>query len=118
MKFRIAGINLIIVFAICWIGFVNAQSSTERGLVGTVINITNHTSGGINWLQVCRNPIVDREIIDSCESLTTPDGYFLTQDGNRVIACILGANVLLAYDPTGVTLGEAQGIAKTTGICG
>ncbi len=99
--------------------------------IGSVVNITNNTTpigaepsipanhqSGINWLQLCRNPIVDMAIAEPCESLTTPDGYSLTPQGMRVVACFLGAGVLLVYYPTGVTLGEAQGITKKTRISG
>ena len=126
---------------------LGAQSTNDpKSLIGSVFNITNNTNpngpliiqstsitntasvsspsispnqrSGINWLQVCRTPIVDMAIAEPCESLTTPGGYSLTPEGNRVLACVLGAGILLAYNPTGVTLGEAQAIAKKTGICG
>ena len=41
-------------------------------------------------------------IVEPCESLTTDGGYTLTQEGKRVVACILGAGVLLLTDPTGL----------------
>ena len=72
---------------------------------------------GINWLQLCKNPVVDHFVTEPCETLTSPDGYILTQEGKRVVACFLGAGVLLAYDKTGTALEAAQEIARTTGIC-
>ncbi len=88
MKNGVASISLIIVFASCSIGFVNAQYTSDRGLIASVLNYTadsntvcdpgmskssyldeqdgqwkyvcentayTHPSGGVNWLQVCRN---------------------------------------------------------------
>ena len=37
---------------------------------------------------MCRNPIVDSLISEPCEILTTPDGYTLTSEGNRVLRCL------------------------------
>ena len=90
---------------------LGAQSTNDpRSLIGSVFNITNNTNpngpliiqstsitntasvsspsispnqrSGINWLQVCRTPIVDMAIAEPCESLTTPGGYSLTPEGN------------------------------------
>lgn len=75
------------------------------------------TGSGINWLELCRNPIVDSVVSEPCESLTSPDGYSLTQVGQRVVACILGAGVLLAADNSGQALVVAQGLASRAGLC-
>lgn len=34
--------------------------------------------GGINWLDICRIPVVDLLLSEPCETLTTPDGFTLT----------------------------------------
>jgi hypothetical protein len=75
------------------------------------------TQPGTNWGQLCRNPVVDRVIVEPCETLTTPDGYGLTPEGQRVMGCILGAGVLLLADPTGHAFVEAQSLASTAGLC-
>lgn len=66
---------------------------------------------GINWLEICNNPIVDFFISESCDSLTSSDGYTLTTEGQRVLKCIAGGGLLLAVDPTGTTLAAAQKFA-------
>jgi hypothetical protein len=72
---------------------------------------------GINWLQLCRNPVVDTVIVEPCETLTTSGGYELTSEGQRVVGCILSAGVLLVADPTGVAFAKAQTLASTVGLC-
>jgi hypothetical protein len=44
----------------------------------------------INWLELCLNPLVDYVIIEDCYTLTTPDGYTLTSEGQRVLRCLAG----------------------------
>jgi hypothetical protein len=44
----------------------------------------------INWGAICRNPIVDSVITEPCHTLTTPDGYTLTPEGERVLRCLAG----------------------------
>lgn len=44
----------------------------------------------INWLGLCLNPLVDYVIIEDCYTLTTPDGYTLTSEGQRVLRCLAG----------------------------
>jgi hypothetical protein len=98
---------------------VQQMSQTTSTVYDSSLAVSNSPlpQSSINCLQVCRNPIVDAPIAEPCKTLTTPDGYILAREGTRVVACILGDGVLMAYDPTGVTLAEAQGIAKVTGIC-
>jgi len=48
---------------------------------------------GVNWLEICRNPLVDALITEPCETLTTPDGYSLTPLGERVLKCITGGTL-------------------------
>jgi hypothetical protein len=55
---------------------------------------TNITAVGqqnrINWLELCLNPLVDYVITEPCNTLTTPDGYTLTSEGQRVLRCLAG----------------------------
>jgi hypothetical protein len=44
----------------------------------------------INWLEICMNPLVDYVITEPCSTLTTPDGYTLTSEGDRVLRCLAG----------------------------
>ena len=44
----------------------------------------------INWLELCMNPLVDYVITESCSTLTIPDGYTLTPEGQRVLRCLAG----------------------------
>lgn len=74
-------------------------------------------TGGINWGEICRNPIVDALIVESCSTLTTREGYMLTAEGERVIRCIGGGAVLLILDPSGQTLAAAQALGPAVG-CG
>lgn len=50
---------------------------------------------GINWRQVCND--FDRSIIEPCGTLVTPDGYGLTAEGVRVLACFAGGALVLVY---------------------
>lgn len=72
---------------------------------------------GINWDEICRNPIVDAVIVEPCSTLTTNRGYTLTYEGERVLRCIAGGAVLLIYDPSGQTLAAAQALGPAVG-CG
>jgi hypothetical protein len=72
----------------------------------------------INWGEICRNPIVDAVIVEPCNTLTTPDEYTLTKEGERVLACLVGGGLLLLIDPSGVTLMEAQYIVGEVVGCG
>ena len=68
--------------------------------------------GEINWLDLCRIPVVDGLLSEPCETLTTPDGYILTSEGKRVVGCIVGiiggSAALLLADPTGKALATAE----------
>jgi hypothetical protein len=72
---------------------------------------------GINWGEICRNPIVDAVIVEPCSTLTTNGGYTLTFEGERVVKCIAGGAALLIYDPSGQTLAAAQALGPAVG-CG
>jgi hypothetical protein len=48
---------------------------------------------GINWRQVCND--FDRSIIEPCDTLVTRDGYGLTAEGVRVLACFAGGALVL-----------------------
>jgi hypothetical protein len=50
---------------------------------------------GINWRQVCND--YDIYIIEPCRTLVTPDGYGLTTEGLRVLACFAGGALVLIY---------------------
>jgi hypothetical protein len=76
------------------------------------------TGPPFNWLQFCRSPAVDLVVSEPCETLTSPDGYTLTQEGQRVMGCFLGAGLLLAADPTGKTLLTATTLAQSAHLCG
>jgi hypothetical protein len=51
---------------------------------------------GVNWGAVCRS--LDSFISEPCETLTSSNGYVLTQEGKRVVACFLGGALLLMAD--------------------
>ena len=61
---------------------------------------------------------MDAVVAEPCETLTTPDGYTLTQEGQRVMGCFLGAGLLLAADPTGKALATATTLAQSSHLCG
>jgi hypothetical protein len=50
---------------------------------------------GIYWLKVCND--YDRYIIEPCGRLVTPDGYALTSEGLRVLACFAGGALAFVY---------------------
>ena len=60
----------------------------------TPYNYYNGTSSSqqnrINWGEICMNPLVDYVITEPCSTLTTPDGYTLTAEGERVLRCLAG----------------------------
>ena len=56
-------------------------------------------------------------ITEPCSTLTTSDGYSLTAQGKRAIACIAGGGVLLRVDPTGQAFAYAQTLKSMFG-CG
>jgi hypothetical protein len=72
----------------------------------------------INWGEICRNPLVDTLITEPCDTLTTPDGYTLTPEGERVLRCLAGGAVLGVVKPEALTaaraLGPAVGCGGTT----
>ena len=77
---------------------------------------SNSNSGiRINWGQVCRNPIFDLLITEPCYTLTTPDGYTLTAEGERVVRCLAAGTILLLYDPTGTRLAAARQLGPAVG---
>jgi hypothetical protein len=50
---------------------------------------------GPNWWQICND--IDNFIIEPCNTLVTPDGYALTFEGVRVLACFAGTGIALLY---------------------
>ena len=71
---------------------------------------------GVNWLEICRNPMIDALITEPCESLTSPDGYTLTPQGEHALACIGGgALTLLISQPELLALRDAVGCGGNSG---
>jgi hypothetical protein len=66
------------------------------------------TKAPINWLQLCKKPVVDAIVAEPCEGLTTPDGYTLNPLGQSVMACLRNSGVMLLADPSGHAFVEAQ----------
>jgi hypothetical protein len=73
-------------------------------------------SQGINWAEICRSLFVDKLITESCSGLTTNDGYQLTAEGERIVACVPGKALMLA-EPSGGAFVYAQKL-KSLGACG
>jgi len=121
-----------------------SQSETiDRSLIGEVINITNHTNpigtavqqmiqatsalnmtstntqsspSRINWGKLCRNPSVDALIAEPCETLTTPDGFTLTSEGNRIFLLCIGGGALatmLGYPEVTASLGCGESTSQS-----
>ncbi len=84
--------------------------------LGSFIFIQAH-SQGVNWGDICRSPFVDKLITESCSSLTTNDGYQLTAEGERAVACIAGREALMLADPSGEAFKYAQKLISL-GACG
>lgn len=64
----------------------------------------------INWLELCENPLVDALISEPCHTLTTPDGFTLTKEGEKVLGCLGGGTLaILAGIPELATMGELVG---------
>jgi len=55
--------------------------------------VAQSSRSGIDWLTICRNPLVDKYIVEPCETLTSSDGYQLTEEGKRVLICLLGGGL-------------------------
>jgi hypothetical protein len=107
---------------------IQAQND-NASLIASVINITNHTNPvgssvqqmiqatstsntttEINWGEICRNPLIDPFIAEPCETLTTPDGFTLTPEGQRVLNCIgTSTFATLLKRPELASLGSAIG---------
>jgi hypothetical protein len=50
---------------------------------------------GHDWRKTCND--YDIYIIEPCDTLVTPDGYALTTEGLRVLACFAGGALVLIY---------------------
>ena len=86
--------------------------------LGSLTFIQAHSQGGgINWGDICRNPFVDKLITESCSSLTTNDGYQLTAEGERAVACIVGREAVMLANPSGEAFKYTQKL-KSLGACG
>ncbi|VFJ12614.1 hypothetical protein [Candidatus Nitrosocosmicus franklandus] len=69
-------------------------------IISTVSLNVNAQNRGVNWYEICKNPIVDMAIAEPCGTLTTNGGHTLTPEGERVLACIGGgAAAILAGHP-------------------
>src|SRR4029078_11457056 len=65
---------------------------------------------GVNWLEICKNPLVDAFITKPCENLPSPDGYTLTPLGERVLGCMSGGTLaVLIAQPELLALRNAVG---------
>jgi hypothetical protein len=73
------------------------------------------TKGGINWGEVCRT--FDLLITEPCGTLTTPDGFTLTSEGNRVFLVCIGGGALatvLGYPEAVAPLGQLARCGQST----
>jgi len=71
---------------------------------------------GVNWLEICKNPLVNAFITEPCENLTSPDGYTLTPLGERVLGCISGGTLaVLIAQPELLALRDAVGCGPNSG---
>ena len=70
------------------------MGSTNQWLVHDVVQQTNNSSlypllssqhHNLNWGEICMNALVDYFITKPSFTLTSPDGYTLTQEGERVL---------------------------------
>jgi hypothetical protein len=85
-------------------------TSTTNVTSTSAPSISTNTQSRINWGEVCRYPVVDERIIEPCETLTSPDGYTLTPEGQRVLKCIGGgALTTLLGRPDLLSLGPSVG---------
>ncbi len=137
----VGSVLVLVVSTMLTTNSLNAQSQSDRSLIGSVINITNHTNpigasveqmiqatsasnatspsstSRINWGEVCRNPLIDSLITEPCETLTTPDGYTLTSEGNRVFLVCIGGGVLatiLGYPEVTASVAKAARCGEAT----
>ena len=72
----------------CTTGVNSAASRPEY----VDIDMPAPKSQGINWGAICRS--YDALIVEPCETLTTPDGYTLTREGQRVFLVCIGGSAL------------------------
>lgn len=63
----------------------------------TLIEAQSRGSFSVNWFEICKNPIVDSLITEPCHILATNSGYTLTPEGERVLACLGGAQLLWLF---------------------
>ena len=61
-----------------------------NGTFGTRQPYVPQQQARINWGDLCMNPLVDYVITEPCSTLTSPDGYTLTSEGQRVLMCLAG----------------------------
>ncbi len=75
-------------------------------------------SSRINWLDVCKNPSVDAVITEPCPTLTSPDGYTLTPQGQSTFQCIAWNGLLDSVDSSYTTTVAAQALGLPEGCKG
>lgn len=84
-------------------------------LLGAFSSNVNAQNRGVNWYDLCKNPIVDIAIAEPCSELTTNGGYTLTSEGERVLACLTGgAAAVLAGQPELLALKNKVGCETHT----
>lgn len=120
---------------------ITAKPSTETGNFSSGVNLTgsrgtNMTSqfygpnqtlasqqpyqpqpqqNRINWGEICANPLVDYVITEPCSTLTSPDGYTLTAEGERVLRCLAGGALVGLLAPELLTQIRQLGPAVNCG---
>ena len=71
----------------------------------------------INWLELCENPLVDALVSEPCLTLTSPDGFTLTKEGERVLGCLWGGTLaIMAGIPELATMGELVGCGEQSSL--
>ena len=69
----------------------------------------------INWGEICMSPLVDYVITEPCTTLTSPDGYTLTAEGERVLRCLAGGALVGLLAPELLTQIRQLGPAVNCG---
>ena len=96
-----------------------APNTQQRQPSGSISIPIQPQQNRINWGAICRNPIVDSFISEPCGTLTSPDGFTLTPEGERVLRCIGGGAVVTLLAPEVLasirSLGPAVGCGASPG---
>jgi hypothetical protein len=75
----------------CYI--IDANPNDTAPIPNDAKNFVPGTNNGFNWLNFCKISIVDSFITEPCNTLTSPDGYTLTTEGQKVLGCIGGGTL-------------------------